>query len=185
MHVWKGKEKKDGSFCRGDLVQAPFHFIGNYHPPQAENPASRILFYTIGNSLSKRTVLVYSKCGKFYIPNDKLEGYGGSMDCKETRKNIYKFIEDELEGKELQNFIKHVTQCSECMDELAIQYLVTEGMQHLETENAFDLQNRLEKKMESAKKKIRARKRVIVFMYIMETLAILAVLLMTVLVIIK
>ena len=107
------------------------------------------------------------------------------MDCKETRKNIYKFIGDELEGKELQSFIKHVTQCSECMDELAIQYLVTEGMQHLETENAFDLQNRLEKKIESAKKKIRARKRVIAFMYIMETLAILAVLLMTVLVIIK
>ncbi len=107
------------------------------------------------------------------------------MDCKETRKNIYKFIEDGLDGKELQAFMKHVSECEECMEELAIQYLVTEGMQHLEKESSFDLQNQLEKKMESARKRIRSRKRVICFMYVMETLAILAVILMTVLVIIK
>ena len=110
---------------------------------------------------------------------------GGCMDCKETRKNIYKFIEDGLDGKELQSFMKHVSECEECMEELAIQYLVTEGMQHLETESAFDLQSRLEKKMEGARKKIRARKRVIWFMYFIETLAILAVILLTILVIIK
>ncbi len=107
------------------------------------------------------------------------------MDCKETRKNIYRFIEDEIEGKELQNFMKHVTECEECQEELAIQYLVTEGMRRLEKESSFDLQKQLEKKMEGARKKIRSRRRVIWFMYIMETLAILAVLLMTVLVIIK
>lgn len=107
------------------------------------------------------------------------------MDCKETRKNIYRFIADELEGRELDSFMKHVTECEDCREELAIQYLVTEGMQHLEKGNTFDLQSRLEKKMESARKKIRSRKWVIGFMYIMETVAILAVILMTVLVIIK
>ncbi|WWR17209.1 zf-HC2 domain-containing protein [Lachnospiraceae bacterium JLR.KK008] len=107
------------------------------------------------------------------------------MDCKETRKNIYKFIVDELEGKELEKFMKHVTECEECREELSIQYLVTEGMQHLEKESTFDLQSQLEKKMESAARKIRSRKRVIWFMYFMETLAILAVVFMTVLVISK
>lgn len=107
------------------------------------------------------------------------------MDCKETRKNIYKFIEDELDGKELQSFMKHVAECGDCREELAIQYLVTEGMLHLENESAFDLQKQLEKKMESARKKIRSRRHVIWFMYAMETLAIMAVILMTVLVIIK
>ena len=79
----------------------------------------------------------------------------------------------------------HVAECEECQEELAIQYLVTEGMRRLEKESSFDLQKQLEKKMEGARKKIRSRRRVIWFMYIMETLAILAVLLMTVLVIIK
>jgi len=107
------------------------------------------------------------------------------MDCKETRKNIYRFIEDELEGRELQGFMKHMSECEECMEELGIQFLVTEGMQHLETENAFDLQSRLEQKMERARRKIASRKRIIWVMYFMETLAILAVILMTILVIMK
>ncbi len=107
------------------------------------------------------------------------------MDCKETRKNIYKFIEDELDSKDLQSFVKHVTECEECREELAIQYLVTEGMLHLEKESTFDLQSQLEKKMESARRKIRSRKRVLWFMYVMEALAVLAVILMTILVIIK
>ena len=88
-------------------------------------------------------------------------------------------------GKELEKFMKHVTECEECREELSIQYLVTEGMQHLEKESTFDLQSQLEKKMEGARKKIRARKRVIWFMYFIETLAILAVILLTILVIIK
>ena len=29
------------------------------------------------------------------------------MDCKETRKNIYKFIEDELDSRDLQSFVKN------------------------------------------------------------------------------
>ncbi len=111
--------------------------------------------------------------------------YGVYMDCRETRKNIYRFIEDKLEGKELQSFMKHISQCEECKEELAIEYLVTEGLQHLEKESTFDLQSQLEKKMEGARKKIALRKRVVCFMYAMETLAILAVLLMAVLVIVK
>ena len=107
------------------------------------------------------------------------------MNCKETRKNINRFIEDELEGKWLQEFMKHVTECEECKEELTIQYLVTEGMQHLEKNSTFDLQGQLEKKMESAARKVRSRKRAIVCMYVMETIAILAVIFMTVLVILK
>jgi len=107
------------------------------------------------------------------------------MDCRETRKNIPKFIEDGLDGRQLQSFMRHLSECEECKEELAIQYLVTEGMQRLEKGSTLDLQGQLEKKMESAKKKIRSRKRVICFMYVMETLAILGVVLMTVLVIIK
>ena len=62
---------------------------------------------------------------------------------------------------------------------------MTEGMQHLEKENTFDLQSRLDKKMELARRKISSRKRILWFMYFMETLAILAVIFMTILVIMK
>ena len=77
------------------------------------------------------------------------------------------------------------SECEECREELGIQFLVTEGMQHLEKENTFDLQSRLDKKMELARRKISSRKRILWFMYFMETLAILAVIFMTILVIMK
>lgn len=107
------------------------------------------------------------------------------MDCKKTRKNINRFITDGLEGRALQDFMKHVEYCEECKEELSIQYLVAEGMLHLEKGSVFDLNGQLEKKMESARRKVRSRKRVIAFMYVMETVAILAVILMTILVILK
>ena len=107
------------------------------------------------------------------------------MNCKEARKCINEFIEDELEGKALQNFVKHVSECEECREELAIQYLVAEGMLHLEKGSTFDLQGQLDAKMEMAKKKIRSRKRMISFMYLIETITILAVILMLILVILK
>ncbi len=81
--------------------------------------------------------------------------------------------------------MKHMAECEECREELGIQFLVTEGMQHLEKENTFDLQSRLDKKMELARRKISSRKRILWFMYFMETLAILAVIFMTILVIMK
>lgn len=107
------------------------------------------------------------------------------MDCKKTQKSIQDFIEDRLEGKELEIFLQHVETCENCREELSIQYLITEGMQRLEKGSTFDLQKELEQKIEGAKKKIGVRRRAIWFMYVMETLAILAVVLMTILVIIK
>lgn len=110
---------------------------------------------------------------------------GYYMSCRETRKHIDQFIKDELEGRELWDFIKHIMECPECMEELEIQYLVSEGIQHLEKGSTFDLQGQLDKKIEKAEKKIRARKWVIAFMYVIEVIAILAVILMTILVILK
>lgn len=107
------------------------------------------------------------------------------MDCKETRKNINRFIEDGLEDNDLAQFIKHISECEECKEELSIQYLVTTGMKQLEEDSAFDLYGDLKEKMERATRRVQARKRAIAFMYVMETIAILAVILMTIMVILK
>ncbi len=107
------------------------------------------------------------------------------MECKEIRKMIPRFIQDDLENKEIKAFIEHIGQCEECREELDIQYLVSEGIQRLEKGSTFDLQNELEMKLNKASRRIRARRRVLWFMYGMEALAILAVILMTVLVILK
>ena len=60
-------------------------------------------------------------------------GYGGSMNCKEFEKNIPDFISGKLDFLTLQEFGEHMEKCPGCKEELVIQFLVTEGMQRLES----------------------------------------------------
>lgn len=80
------------------------------------------------------------------------------MDCKEAEKKIPFFLEDELDGKELAAFVEHMEGCAECMEELSIQLLVTEGMERLERGNHFNLQEALMRALREAKDKVRVNR---------------------------
>ncbi|MCM1121901.1 MAG: zf-HC2 domain-containing protein [Eubacterium sp.] len=76
------------------------------------------------------------------------------MDCKETEKKIPSFLQDELDGSRLEEFMNHVESCPECKEELSIQFLVTEGLERLENGNNFNLQEELLMKLEGAEHRI-------------------------------
>ncbi len=76
------------------------------------------------------------------------------MDCKTFEKMIPDFIDDKLEYAQLARFRDHYVSCQECREELAIQYLVREGMARLEEGSAFDLQKELDRHLDEARKKI-------------------------------
>lgn len=76
------------------------------------------------------------------------------MNCKETEKKIPSFLQDELDGSKLEEFIEHVENCSECKEELSIQFLVAEGLERLERGNNFNLQEELLMKLEGAEHRI-------------------------------
>jgi len=65
------------------------------------------------------------------------------MDCKDEEKMIPVFLQDELDIKVLNQFIEHIDECPECMEELSIQFLVAEGLERLEAGNNFNLQKAL------------------------------------------
>lgn len=77
------------------------------------------------------------------------------MDCKEAEKKIPSFLQDELEGKTLEEFVEHIENCPECKEELTIQFLVTEGMERLEEGKSFNLQSALGTRMNAAAHRIR------------------------------
>lgn len=87
------------------------------------------------------------------------------MDCKETQKHINEFLSDNLDDDITEEFMHHVTECKECMEELTIQYLVTEGLQRLETASAFDAQRELEEKLEAAMAKRKLHRKIKVIMF--------------------
>ncbi len=78
-----------------------------------------------------------------------------AMDCKEFERLIPDFVSGKLDFRELKRFTEHFGQCSECQEELTIQFLVTEGMQRLEEGSAFDLQKELHQRLEESKKRVR------------------------------
>lgn len=79
------------------------------------------------------------------------------MNCKEEEKKIPAFLQDDLEYRELQQFIEHIEGCPECKEELSIQFLVSEGLERLEAGNSFNLQNALSSRLEDAKHQVRVR----------------------------
>lgn len=68
------------------------------------------------------------------------------------------FLQDDLDSKELQQFISHIEDCPECTEELSIQFLVSEGLERLEAGNNFNLQNALMMKLGDARHQIRVRR---------------------------
>ncbi|MDE6318231.1 MAG: zf-HC2 domain-containing protein, partial [Lachnospiraceae bacterium] len=54
------------------------------------------------------------------------------MNCKEAEKMIPSFLNGELDGYDLAEFVEHIEECPECKEELSIQFLVAEGLEQLE-----------------------------------------------------
>ena len=65
------------------------------------------------------------------------------LDCKDYEKLIPDFLADKLDSETAENFIAHVETCQECMEEVSIQFLITEGMNRLEEGNTFELAKEL------------------------------------------
>lgn len=80
------------------------------------------------------------------------------MTCKDVEKLIPIFIKDELNYIELEKFIDHIEECPDCMEEMSIQFLVSEGMVRLEQGSAFDLNQELRSLLEISKSRIRVHK---------------------------
>ena len=92
------------------------------------------------------------------------------MECKQAQKMIPYFLQDDLETDELREIIEHIDKCEECREELSIEFLVREGLLRLESGNAFDLQQELKGRMESAQHTLRMRENMRWFLYALEGL---------------
>ena len=90
------------------------------------------------------------------------------MNCKEVEKLIPFFLEDDLDTEDLHDFMEHIEKCSECKEELSIQFLVSEGMARLETGNVFDLQNELTVRIENAEHALKIRENMKWLLFMLE-----------------
>ena len=98
-----------------------------------------------------------------------------NMTCKDAEKLIPLFLDD-VDNKELAEFIDHIDNCPECKEELTIQFLVKTGMQRLEDGNTFNLKQELLILIKNAKKRLKFRRNLFLFSILLElAVAVLAV----------
>ena len=101
------------------------------------------------------------------------------MECKEFTGLIPDFLHDALDETKLSEFLSHVDECENCMDELKIQYLIYEGLERLETGATFDVDKDLSEWMKEERIRLRHRtgiKKTAIAAEIMTTAAFLIVL---------
>lgn len=92
------------------------------------------------------------------------------MTCKDADKAIALFLDDDLDNRELADFLNHIETCPECKEELTIQFLVKVGMQRLEDGNTFNLKAELDMLLKDARKKLMGRRYLVMTSYILEFL---------------
>lgn len=81
------------------------------------------------------------------------------MDCKEFEGMIPDFVDKKLDYATTKLFLAHINNCTQCKEELNIQFLVNEGLVRLEEGEAFDLQKEMRELIGSARKKVRIHER--------------------------
>ncbi len=96
------------------------------------------------------------------------------MICKDIEDMIPSFLADDLDTDDLREFMEHVDNCEDCMEELSIQFLVLEGLARLEDGNVFDLQRELDIRLEEAGHSLNRREGMQIFLYILESLVVIA-----------
>lgn len=98
------------------------------------------------------------------------------MTCRECEKQIPDFIGRKMDYPGMKRFLEHVDACGSCREELVIQFLIQEGMAHLEDGDVFDLQRELRERLEESHRRIRIYEGVLRVGTLFEVLAMAGVL---------
>ena len=93
------------------------------------------------------------------------------MECVKAQGLITKYINNELQGEILEEFLKHIDVCEDCREELEIYYVIMKGMRQIDEDNVLDynFHKAFEKEIEESKTSIaESSKRFIIKLLILE-----------------
>lgn len=84
------------------------------------------------------------------------------MNCLQCQSKITQYIEDKLSENEIQEFIRHVNECSNCYEELDIYYTLLIGMKYLDNDENIpaDFRSQLKERLEQDESMIHRRKKI-------------------------
>ncbi len=94
------------------------------------------------------------------------------MTCREAEQMIMPYINGQLTDEELEEFLIHVKDCSECREELEIYFTVDCGIRQLDDDiGVYDIRGALERSLEQSWERIRHVHALTVLRYVFATLS--------------
>lgn len=78
------------------------------------------------------------------------------MNCLEAQGLIMKYINDDLSGPQLEDFLEHIDSCPDCKEELEIYYILTTGMNQLDNDyvDTYNFHEAFEKQLDRSRKNL-------------------------------
>lgn len=78
------------------------------------------------------------------------------MKCVEAKRMVNRFVEKKLSYQELEEFLQHVSQCEDCMDELDIYYTMHKAFDMLDTgkHQNYDFRKMLDDELHAARRAV-------------------------------
>lgn len=93
------------------------------------------------------------------------------MDCMTFRKLIPGYINEELDDAALNEFLVHYDSCSQCREELEINYIVMKGVDILDNDKgSYDLSSEFRKTVSKSAAYLKRKKKSMKFGYIIDAL---------------
>lgn len=69
------------------------------------------------------------------------------ISCSECEKMIYPYLDNALSISDIEIIYNHIKNCPSCMEELTIQFLVTEGIEAVDKSDNYNLVKSLNNKL--------------------------------------
>lgn len=80
------------------------------------------------------------------------------MTCIEVQRNMNAFINDELDGEQLEEFLLHIRTCPSCKEDLEVYYTLFSSIKLLDEDKNINDQMDINKKIRRAEETIRRKK---------------------------
>lgn len=87
------------------------------------------------------------------------------MKCERALQLIDAYINNELQPKDLEEFLNHIRECPECYDELETFFTINVGIKYLEEEKleSYNIPEMLKEDLRKKEQYLRKRKKKIIF----------------------
>ena len=79
---------------------------------------------------------------------------GNHADCKHSEQLLQPYLENRLDLADTEYLLSHLDECSECMDELEIRFLLTDALKRLEDGETLNIKNELHERLDISRKTV-------------------------------